>query len=90
MSRAISAAVNSPDDYGCILGNWTDEFEGGTQPTKWIGSMEIMQAYFKKKKPVKYGQCWVFAGVITTSMRFLKKFLIYNISELQDVLNAYF
>lgn len=64
----MSAAVNSPDDYGAVMGNWTDDFGGGTPPTKWVGSMEILQTYFKTKKPVKYGQCWVFAGVLTTSM----------------------
>lgn len=66
--RAMSAAVNSADDNGCIMGNWTEEHDGGTPPTKWIGSMEIMQKYYKKRKPVKYGQCWVFSGVLTTSM----------------------
>lgn len=65
--RAISAAVNSADDNGCIMGNWTDEFDGGTTPTKWIGSMEILQKFYKKRKPVKYGQCWVFSGVLSTS-----------------------
>ncbi|XP_077297889.1 annulin-like [Arctopsyche grandis] len=69
ISRAMSAAVNSPDDYGAVMGNWTDDFGGGTPPTKWVGSMEILQTYFKTKKPVKYGQCWVFAGVLTTICR---------------------
>lgn len=66
--RALSAAVNSADDNGCVMGNWSDDHGGGTPPTKWIGSMEIMQKYYKKKKPVKYGQCWVFSGVLSTSM----------------------
>lgn len=66
-SRAVSAAVNSADDYGCVMGNWSDDFGGGTAPTEWIGSMEIMQKFYKKKKPVKYGQCWVFSGVLATS-----------------------
>lgn len=65
--RALSAAVNSADDNGAVMGNWTEEFDGGTPPTKWIGSMEILQQYYKKRKPVKYGQCWVFSGVLSTS-----------------------
>lgn len=65
--RAISAAVNSPDDDGALLGNWSGDFSGGTAPTKWVGSVEIMQQYYKKQKPVKFGQCWVFAGVVSTS-----------------------
>ncbi|KAJ9601814.1 hypothetical protein L9F63_000042 [Diploptera punctata] len=66
-SRVLSAAVNSPDDNGALMGNWGDDFGGGTPPTKWIGSMKILQKYYKDKKPVKYGQCWVFSGVLTTS-----------------------
>lgn len=48
------------------MGNWTAEFDGGTPPTKWVGSMKILQKFYKTKKPVKYGQCWVFGGVLTT------------------------
>jgi transglutaminase 1 len=66
VARALSAAVNSPDDDGAILGNWTDDFSGGTAPTKWVGSVDILQKFYKKRKPVKFGQCWVFAGVVTT------------------------
>lgn len=67
ISRALSAAVNSPDDDGAILGNWSEDFSGGTPPTKWVGSVAILQEYYRKRKPVKYGQCWVFSGVLTTS-----------------------
>lgn len=73
ISRAISAAVNSPDDLGCVMGNWGEDFSGGTAPTKWAGSVEIMQKFFEKKKPVKYGQCWVFAGVLSTGKKSLHK-----------------
>lgn len=68
VSRAISAAVNSPNDDGCVMGNWSEDFTAGTPPTKWVGSVEIMQKYWEKRKPVKYGQCWVFGGVLTTGM----------------------
>lgn len=61
--------VNSQDDYGAVQGNWTTDFGGGTPPTKWLGSMKILQQYWKSKKPVKYGQCWIFAGVLTTIAR---------------------
>ncbi|XP_055541423.1 annulin-like isoform X2 [Wyeomyia smithii] len=69
VSRAISAAVNSPDDDGVLLGNWGVDFSGGTAPTKWVGSVEIMQQFYKKRKPVKFGQCWVFSGVVSTIAR---------------------
>ncbi|KFB35768.1 hypothetical protein ZHAS_00002672 [Anopheles sinensis] len=67
--RAISAAVNSPDDDGALLGNWGTDYSGGTAPTKWVGSVEILQQFYKKQKPVKYAQCWVFAGVVSTIAR---------------------
>ncbi|XP_039442709.1 annulin-like isoform X2 [Culex pipiens pallens] len=67
--RAISAAVNSPDDDGALLGNWSGDFSGGIAPTKWVGSVEILQQFYKKQKPVKFAQCWVFAGVVSTIAR---------------------
>ncbi|XP_025831915.1 annulin [Agrilus planipennis] len=69
--RAIAAAVNSADDNGIVMGDWSTEFKDGTHPTKWVGSMEILQKFYKKKKPVKYGQYWVFSGVLTTVCRTL-------------------
>lgn len=65
-ARALSAAVNSVDDDGAVMGNWSENFGGGVPPTDWMGSGEILQKYWKKKRPVKYGQCWVFAGVLTS------------------------
>ena len=68
--RALSAAVNAQDDNGVVIGNWASElsdYSGGTHPLKWVGSLAILQKYYEKKKPVKYGQCWVYAGVLTTS-----------------------
>uniref|UniRef100_A0A2A4JKA1 protein-glutamine gamma-glutamyltransferase n=1 Tax=Heliothis virescens TaxID=7102 RepID=A0A2A4JKA1_HELVI len=72
--RALSAAVNAQDDNGVIIGNWASElsdYSGGTHPLKWVGSLAILQKYYEKKKPVKYGQCWVYAGVLTTICRAL-------------------
>ena len=33
--------------------------------------MEILLQYYDTKKPVKYGQCWVFSGILTTALRSL-------------------
>lgn len=84
--RALSAAVNSVDEMGVVLGNWTDDFGGGTAPTKWIGSTEILQQFFNTRKPVKYGQCWVFSGVLTTVARALgiPSRIITNYSSAHD------
>ncbi|XP_010153209.1 PREDICTED: protein-glutamine gamma-glutamyltransferase 4 [Eurypyga helias] len=71
VSRAMSALVNANDDNGVLLGNWSGNYNNGTSPMDWIGSVSILQQYYKTKKPVCYGQCWVFAGVLTTVMRCL-------------------
>ncbi|NWV29464.1 TGM4 glutamyltransferase, partial [Origma solitaria] len=71
VSRAMSALVNSNDDSGVLMGNWSGNYISGTSPMDWIGSVTILQKYYKTKKPVRYGQCWVFAGVLNTVMRCL-------------------
>ncbi|XP_065609806.1 protein-glutamine gamma-glutamyltransferase 4 [Cyrtonyx montezumae] len=71
VSRAMSALVNANDDNGVVMGNWSGKYENGTSPMAWIGSVAILQQYYKTKKPVNYGQCWVFSGVLTTVMRCL-------------------
>lgn len=50
-----------------LEGNWSEDFRGGVPPTKWTGSVKILQQYYINKKPVKFAQCWVFAGVVTSS-----------------------
>lgn len=69
VTRAISAGVNSPDDSGVLVGNWSGDYSGGCSPTKWGGSQLILQEFYKKKESVKYGQCWVFSGVVTSACR---------------------
>ncbi|NWU99221.1 TGM4 glutamyltransferase, partial [Upupa epops] len=71
LARVMSALVNANDDNGVLLGNWSGNYSNGTSPMDWIGSVSILQQYYKTKKPVCYGQCWVFAGVLTTVMRCL-------------------
>ncbi|KAJ8975424.1 hypothetical protein NQ317_018933, partial [Molorchus minor] len=89
-TRALAAAVNAADDLGAVMGNWSEDHSGGTPPTKWIGSKEILQKYYKKKKPVKYGQCWVFSGVLTTVCRALgiPARTITNYSSAHDTQNS--
>lgn len=60
---------NSTDDNGLLVGNWTSDFTGGYSPTKWVGSSEILQKFWKKRKSVKFAQCWVFAGSLTAGKK---------------------
>ena len=32
----------------------------------WTGSGPILEEFWTTKKTVKYGQCWVFSGLVTT------------------------
>ena len=54
------------DDNGVLVGRWDGDYSEGTSPSKWIGSRAILEEFMKEKKPVKYGQCWVFSGLLTT------------------------
>ncbi|KAG8565469.1 hypothetical protein GDO81_012865 [Engystomops pustulosus] len=69
--RVLSAIVNSKDDNGVVQGNWSEDYSGGTNPSSWNGSTLILQQWNDRRQPVKYGQCWVFAGVLCTVCRAL-------------------
>ena len=58
--------MNANDDKGVILGNWSGNYEGGTAPSAWTGSVPILDEYLETGEEVSFGQCWVFAGVVTT------------------------
>lgn len=58
--------LNAQDDAGVMVGNWSDSYELGTSPSKWSGSTKILTEYASTGNPVRYAQCWVFAGVFTT------------------------
>ena len=66
VSRHISKMLNDDGNDGVLEGNWTGDYRGGTNPSKWTGSAEILAKFNKDKKTVKYAQCWVFSGVQTT------------------------
>ncbi|XP_072259866.1 protein-glutamine gamma-glutamyltransferase E-like [Pyxicephalus adspersus] len=72
VGRVLSAMINSFDDKGVVEGKWDSRFPGGVNPSDWVGSVEILTQWRKQGfKPVKYGQCWVFAGVLCTALRCL-------------------
>ncbi|XP_067856731.1 protein-glutamine gamma-glutamyltransferase 2-like [Heptranchias perlo] len=72
ISRVVTAMVNCNDDKGILLGNWGPDYSNGTPPTTWNGSITILRQWSKLGcRPVRYGQCWVFAAVACTVLRCL-------------------
>ena len=62
--------VNSNDEGGVIVGRWDGKYDDGKSPSSWTGSIAILENYVKSSRPVRYGQCWVFSGVTTTSRHY--------------------
>uniref|UniRef100_A0A673B2P7 Transglutaminase-like domain-containing protein n=1 Tax=Sphaeramia orbicularis TaxID=375764 RepID=A0A673B2P7_9TELE len=69
--RKASAMINAQDDNGVLVGNWSDNYNLGTPPGAWTGSVPILLKYANSGVPVNYAQCWVFAGVLNTFLRCL-------------------
>ncbi|NWI45986.1 F13A factor, partial [Picathartes gymnocephalus] len=84
--RVASAVINSRDDNGVIAGSWNNSYDYGVAPSAWTGSVDILLEYYSSKQPVRYGQCWVFAGVFNTFLRCLgiPARLITNYSSAHD------
>lgn len=63
----VSKANYNDSDGGILFGRWTETYpKNCTPPTAWTGSTAILEKFWKKKFYVKYGQCWVFSGLVTT------------------------
>ncbi|XP_030069003.1 protein-glutamine gamma-glutamyltransferase E isoform X2 [Microcaecilia unicolor] len=72
VSRVVTAMVNSKDDNGVLVENWNGEYADGIDPKEWSGSAAILQKWYNEGyAPVKYGQCWIFAGLVCTVLRCL-------------------
>lgn len=51
-----------------LVGNYSGKYDDGVAPYAWNGSAAILEEYLKKRKGVKFGQCWTFAAVATTGI----------------------
>ncbi|CAL8369688.1 unnamed protein product [Lota lota] len=72
LSRVVCAMVNCNDDRGVLQGKWDGRYLAGVAPTEWSGSADILTRWAQSNfRPVRYGQCWVFACVLCTVMRVL-------------------
>ena len=50
-----------------LTGRWTESYpKDSTEPWAWSGSVAILEEFMKTKKAVRFGQCWVFSGLVTT------------------------
>lgn len=55
-----------------LEGRWDGQYDDGVEPWRWNSSTAIFaEALRVPTQRVRYGQCWVFAGVLTTSLRAL-------------------
>ncbi|KAL2078418.1 hypothetical protein ACEWY4_026103 [Coilia grayii] len=72
VGRVVSAMINANDDHGVLEGCWSPPYVGGKAPTYWDDSVDILRLWNQNQcRPVKYGQCWVFAAVMCTVLRCL-------------------
>ncbi|XP_044039275.1 coagulation factor XIII A chain [Siniperca chuatsi] len=71
VTRKASAMLNSHDDEGVLVGNWSGDYTYGVAPTSWTGSTDILLSYASSKMPVCYAQCWVYAAIFNTFLRCL-------------------
>ncbi|XP_060082319.1 protein-glutamine gamma-glutamyltransferase K-like, partial [Ylistrum balloti] len=69
--RRLTSLVNSNDNDGIVVGNWSGEYQDGTSPCDWASSVDVMKTYCVTKEPVCFGQCWVFSAILTTCCRAL-------------------
>ncbi|CAI9716228.1 hemocyte protein-glutamine gamma-glutamyltransferase-like isoform X1 [Octopus vulgaris] len=71
VARVLVHVINSPENTGVMMRFDSDNCQNGKKPTAWGGSRRILQQFIDTKEPVKYGQCWVFSGLLTTVCRAL-------------------
>ena len=67
--RVLCAQANARGDDGVLYCKWGDDFSDGKSPGFWSSSHSIIDRYNRWGEPVKYGQCWVMAGLVTGIMR---------------------
>jgi hypothetical protein len=64
-TAAMTPQPSNPD--GILVGRWDRTYPGGMNPSAWQGSDQVLRHYVATGfNSVKYGQCWVFAGVLNT------------------------
>lgn len=69
----ICSRIDSCNDNinGIIEGRWKSTFTEGRHPSHWKNLGDIFRERIKLRRPVKYGQCWVLADILTGILGFL-------------------
>lgn len=64
-----------------MVGRYDGEYKDGVAPHAWTGSVAIMERYLTDGgRPVEYGQCWVYSGLVVTICRALGTDILYLIT----------
>ncbi|NXD84434.1 EPB42 protein, partial [Halcyon senegalensis] len=70
--RTVAAMLNCDEFRRILIECETGQYYNGTPPSKWLGSSPILRQWVASQcKPVRYGQCWVFAAVMCSVLRCL-------------------
>ncbi|NXX96557.1 EPB42 protein, partial [Centropus bengalensis] len=70
--RTVAAMLNCDEFRGILTECETGQYADGTPPSKWLGSSPILQQWVASQcRPIRYGQCWVFAAVMCSVLRCL-------------------
>ncbi|XP_014243165.1 annulin-like [Cimex lectularius] len=72
ITRALTSTINANNcDGGVMLSSTTGNFDKTESPLLWCASAPILQAYYSTKEPLRFANCLVLAGVLTTVCRAL-------------------
>ncbi|XP_014245996.1 annulin-like [Cimex lectularius] len=63
--RSIAFSIEAPP------GIMESNLRGGSPPLLWTGTRQILDLWYKTRTTVKYGQCFVFGGLLTGVFRSL-------------------
>jgi probable HAF family extracellular repeat protein len=71
VARWLTERIDGTTDAGVLVGRWSLFIDpSATYAWSWRSSAEIFAKYLAAGK-VKYGQCWNFGGLLTSSLRTL-------------------
>ncbi|XP_059169628.1 protein-glutamine gamma-glutamyltransferase 4-like [Physella acuta] len=72
VTRTICKEIHYTERNGGVIeAGWSGKYDDAEAPYAWTGSPSILEEFLRKRKGVKYGQCWTMAAVTTTLMRTL-------------------